>query len=59
MTRNEIDELVEDTRHLARAQDKVQLNLTLGVLEIARQLAILNEQRAGNGGKPKAAGKGK
>jgi hypothetical protein len=50
MTLQEIDELVQDTQHLARVQDKVQLNLTLGVLEIARQLIILNEQKkAGKG----------
>jgi hypothetical protein len=47
MTIPEIEELLEETRRLARASDKAQLNMALGVLEVARQLSILNEQLAG------------
>ena len=57
MTVKEIDELIDDTRRTARSNDKVALGMALGVLEVARQLAILNGTRA-SGGKPKAkAGK--
>jgi hypothetical protein len=43
MTLQEIDGLIEDTRKLPRAADKVALSAALGTLEVARQLAILNE----------------
>jgi hypothetical protein len=42
----ELEDLIEETRKLSRASDKAQLNMALGVLEVARQLAILNEQLA-------------
>jgi hypothetical protein len=42
MTVEEIDTLIEDTRRLARAADKVAQATALGVLEVARQLAIMN-----------------
>ena len=58
MTLAELDEMLEDTRRMPRAQDKVQLNLAIGVIEIARQLSILNATLAA-GEKPKTAGKGK
>ena len=43
MTLQEIDALIEDTRKLPRAADKVALSTALATLEVARQLAILNE----------------
>jgi len=46
MTVNELEELMEETRRLARVSDKSQLNMALGVLEVARQLSILNERLA-------------
>ena len=55
MTQKEIDEMLEETRRLARASDKVALNTAIAALEIAKQLMILNETLAG---KP-AAGKKK
>ena len=58
MTLNELDQLLEDTLRMPRAQDKVQLNLAIRVIEIARQLTILNANLAGQE-KPKSAGKGK
>ncbi len=42
MTLEEIETLIEDTKRLPRAADKVALATALGVLEVARQLAILN-----------------
>ena len=46
MTVEEIDTLIEDTKRLARAADKVAQATALGVLEIARQLAIMNAAKA-------------
>ena len=46
MTLQEIDGLIEDTKKLPRAADKVALSTALGTLEVARQLAILNEHLA-------------
>ncbi len=60
MTVQEIDQLIEDTRRLPRAADKVALHTALGVLEIARQLVILNTTLAGersSKGKSAKAGK--
>jgi hypothetical protein len=54
MTIREIEDLLEETRKLSRASDKAQLNMAMGVLEIARQLAMLNEQL---GSRPPAAAK--
>jgi hypothetical protein len=47
MTLQEIDELIDDTRRLPRAADKVALHTALGVLEVARQLFLLNVALAG------------
>ena len=58
MTLSELDQLLDDTRRMPRAQDKVQMNLAIAAIEIARQLTILNATLAGQE-KPKAAGKGK
>ena len=44
MTLQQLDELMEDTRKLPRAQDKVALHMTIATIEIARQLVILNER---------------
>ncbi len=56
MTLEEIETLIEDTKRLPRAADKVALATALGVLEVARQLTILNatlaqEKKAGAGKK--------
>jgi hypothetical protein len=56
MTLDQIEEMIEDTRKLPRATDKVALAQALGTLEVARQLAILNRSLAE---KNKAAGAGK
>ena len=56
MTLEQIDELIEDTRKLARANDKVALASALGTLEVARQLTILNKNLAEQN---KAAASGK
>ena len=42
MNLEEIETLIEDTKRLPRAADKVAQATALGVLEIARQLAIMN-----------------
>ncbi len=59
MTLEEIETLIEDTKRLPRAADKVALATALGVLEVARQLSLLNSTLAQEGaGKAKAkAGK--
>jgi hypothetical protein len=44
MTLKELEELMEDTRKLPRAQDKVALNQALALIEIAKQLTILNQR---------------
>ena len=49
MTLEEIDTLIEDTKRLARAADKVAQATALGVLEVARQLTILNATLAAQG----------
>jgi hypothetical protein len=46
MTLQELDELLDDTRRLPRAQDKVALHGAIASIEIARQLVILNERLA-------------
>ncbi len=55
MTLEQIDELIDDTKKLPRAADKVALAQALGTLEVARQLTILNrtlsEQAKAAGGK--------
>jgi len=56
MTLEQIEELIDDTRKLPRAADKVALATALGTLEVARQLTILNKNLAD---KNKAAGAGK
>ncbi len=59
MTLEQIEELIEDTRKLSRANDKVALAQALATLEVARQLMILNQSRGAENGtsKKKAAGK--
>jgi hypothetical protein len=57
MTLEEIETLIDDTRRLPRAADKVALATALGVLEVARQLTILNETLAKGSGKAAKAGK--
>jgi hypothetical protein len=42
MTMEEIETLIDDTKHLPRAADKVAQATALGVLEVARQLIIMN-----------------
>jgi hypothetical protein len=42
MNLEEIETLIEDTKRLPRAADKVALATALGVLEVARQLTIMN-----------------
>jgi hypothetical protein len=60
MTIREIEDLLEETRKLSRASDKAQLNMAMGVLEIARQLAMLNEQLGSRpASKPAKAAAGK
>ena len=55
MTLQQLDELMEDTRKLPRAQDKVALHMTIATIEIARQLVILNERMGQEtGSQPKA-----
>ena len=46
MTLDELEELIDDTKKLPRAADKVALATALGVLEVARQLTLLNENLA-------------
>ena len=48
MTLKEIEELIDDTRRTARSNDKVALSAALGILEVARQLSILNQTMAGS-----------
>jgi len=43
MTLDELEELIDDTKKLPRAADKVALATALGVLEVARQLTLLND----------------
>ena len=49
----EIDELIEDTKRLPRATDKVAVNAALATMEIARQLIMLNENLVAMSGTPK------
>jgi len=56
MTLEEIETLIEDTKRLARVADKVAQATALGVLEVARQLTIMNaavaqQAKAGKAGK--------
>ena len=60
MTIQEIDELIEDTKRLPRATDKVAVNAALATMEIARQLIMLNQTlSASGGGKAKSTAAGK
>ena len=56
MTMEEIETLIDDTKRLARAADKVAQATALGVLEVARQLTIMNAAMAeqSKAGKAKA-----
>ncbi len=58
MTLEEIETLIEDTKRLPRAADKVALATALGVLEVARQLSLLNSTLAAQD-KPAKAKAGK
>jgi hypothetical protein len=49
MTITELDQLLEDTRRVPRVEDRVGYNMTLAVIEIARQLMILNDKIGGTG----------
>lgn len=53
MTIEEIEELIEDTKRLPRATDKVAVNAALATMEIARQLIVLNENLAAMNGASK------
>ena len=59
MTVHEIEELLDETRRLPHAADRVTLHMAIGVLEVARQLAILNQtlaaQQKGSGAPKKTA----
>ena len=59
MTLQELDELFEDTRRTSRAGDKVAHAMALGVLEIARQLTIMNQAAAKKNGNGSSNGKAK
>ena len=54
MTIQEIDELIDDTKRLPRATDKVAVNAALATMEIARQLIMLNQHLAAMNGAAKA-----
>jgi hypothetical protein len=53
MTIAELDQLREDTRRAPRVEDRVGYNMALAVIEIARQLVILNEKLGVVGVPPK------
>ena len=57
MTLQQIEALMEDTRRSARVEDKMQQATALGILEVARQLTMLNQTLAKQNGAPKAKGK--
>ena len=60
MTLQQIEQMMEDTRRASRVDDRMQQSIALALLEIARQLTILNEHAAQDSApkaKPKAAGK--
>ena len=44
MTLQELDTLLEDTRRLPRVENRAQWHATIALIEIARQLAILNDK---------------
>jgi len=60
MTLEELDALQEDTRKLPRVSDRAEQQVALALIEVARQLVILNATlaKAGNPGK-KSAKRGK
>ncbi len=49
MTLEEIETLIDDTKKLPHAGDRVALATAVGVLEVARQLSILNSALASAG----------
>ncbi len=55
MTLDELETLIDDTKKLPRAADKVALAQALGTLEVARQLTILNKTLAEESKTKKAA----
>jgi len=48
MTLQELDTLMDDTRRAARVEDRAAFNMALAVIEIARQLVMLNEKLGGS-----------
>ena len=48
MTLQELDTLMDDTRRAARVEDRAAFNMSLAVIEIARQLVMLNEKLGGS-----------
>jgi len=48
MTLQELDTMMEDTRRAARIEDRAAFNMALAVMEIARQLIMLNEKLGGS-----------
>ena len=44
MTLQELDTLLEDTRRLPRVENRAQWHATIALIEIARQLVMLNEK---------------
>ncbi len=57
MILQEIQQLMDDTRRSARVEDKMEQATALGILEVARQLTILNETLKAQNGASKAKGK--
>ncbi len=48
MTLHELDQLMEDTRRAPRVEDRIGFNMTLAIIEIARQLVMINEKLGGS-----------
>jgi len=57
MTLQQLDQLMEDTRRAPRVENRMAQATALGILEVARQLTILNQTLAKQGGAPQAKGK--
>ena len=48
MTIQELDQLLEDTRRLPRVEDRVGHHTAIAIIEIARQLVLLNQKLGGS-----------
>ena len=59
MTLQQIEQMMEDTRRSARVDDRMTQTTALALLEIARQLTMLNERQAALDSAPKAKAKAK